>query len=49
MGCTLWSNPSDSSLCKYMNDFNLIQDFDFDKYKSLHLDHKKWLENELKK
>jgi len=51
IGCTLWSNPSNLSLCKYMNDFNRIstddQTFTFDKYVSNHLAHKSWLETEL--
>lgn len=51
MGCTLWSEPTDPSLCKYMNDFNYIstddRTFTFDKYVSKHLIHKEWLESEL--
>ena len=39
IGCTLWSDP-DQSLCKYINDFAKIQNFTYDKYKSLHLNHK---------
>jgi len=46
IGCTLWSDP-DQSLCKYINDFAKIQNFTYDKYKSLHLNHKEWLEHEL--
>jgi len=51
MGCTLWSNPIDKTLCKYMNDFDNIstndKTFSFDKYNEKHLLHKNWLENEL--
>lgn len=45
-GCTLWSNPLDLTLCKYMNDFNYIT---ADEYVSTHMIHKKWLEEELSK
>lgn len=47
IGCTLWSNITDKTLCKYMNDFTYIPNFTFDKYVNLHNDHKTWLENEL--
>ena len=48
LGCTLWSHTTNPSLCKYMNDFYKIKDFTFDSYIITHLDHKEWLENELK-
>lgn len=47
IGCTLWSNPTDKTLAKYMNDFTKIKDFDFDKYVEMHNDHKTYLENSL--
>lgn len=43
-GCTLWTHPTDLTLCKYMNDFNYIS---ADEYVSTHLLHKNWLENDL--
>ncbi len=47
VGCTLWSCITDSTLCKYMNDFTYIPNFSFDKYITLHDNHKIWLRNEL--
>uniref|UniRef100_A0A6C0C8N9 Calcineurin-like phosphoesterase domain-containing protein n=1 Tax=viral metagenome TaxID=1070528 RepID=A0A6C0C8N9_9ZZZZ len=47
IGCTLWSNPEDPSLCKYMNDFNRIHDMTFQKYNMIHQEHKKWLIEEV--
>lgn len=44
MGCTLWSNPTDKSLSKYMNDFKFVS---WDQYTSTHQLHKEWLEQEL--
>lgn len=49
VGCTLWSYPKDSSLCKYMNDFYKINGLTFDTYVKMHLDHKRWLEEEIPK
>ncbi len=51
IGCTLWSHPTDPTLCKYMNDFKQISrtdhSFNFDYYVGTHLLHKKWIESEL--
>jgi predicted phosphodiesterase len=44
IGCTLWGDLKDESLCKYINDFKYIKPKD---YINLHEEHKKWLENEL--
>ena len=45
LGCTLWSDPTDETLYKYINDSNYIN---FQDYVSTHKLHKDWLENELK-
>ena len=45
IGCTLWSNPKDQTLCNYMNDFNYIT---FTDYIATHKLHKDWVENEIK-
>jgi predicted phosphodiesterase len=44
LGCTLWSKPTDKTLCKYMNDFKFIT---FEDYVKMHDTHREWLENEL--
>lgn len=53
IGCTLWSNGTDKSIAKYINDFNYIssekKDFGLDTHIGLHANHKKWLELELAK
>jgi predicted phosphodiesterase len=54
IGCTLWSEVKDSSLTKYMNDFNKIKSNDnqpltISEYNDIHTLHRKWLETELTK
>jgi predicted phosphodiesterase len=44
IGCTLWGDLKDKSLCKYINDFKYINS---DDYIKLQQQHKTWLENEL--
>src|ERR1044071_6395366 len=49
IGCTLWSEGTDTSLSKYINDFKYIPNFDIDAYSELNKDHKAWLTSELSK
>lgn len=45
MDCTLWSDATDMTLSKYMNDFKFVS---WQEYTTSHQIHKAWLENELK-
>lgn len=47
LGCTLWSEITDRTLCKYINDFVKIPEMTFEKYQELHQDHKSWLISQL--
>jgi len=47
VGCTLWSQPNDHTLCKYMNDFNKIHQMTYQKYVTEHNLHKEWLVSEV--
>ena len=49
VGCTLWSSPSDVTLCKYMNDFHKIKDMTPECYELAHQSDKEWLRDELAK
>lgn len=47
IGCTLWSDPSDATLTKYMNDYFSISNFTFEMCKELHITDREWLRSKL--
>ncbi len=49
IGCTLWADAKDPSLCKQMGDFTHVPEMTFEKFTALNADHRSWLEGELGK
>lgn len=49
LGCTLWSLCNDSTLDKYMNDYEYIKDFTVEKSNMLFIENVEWLRTELNK